>query len=939
MKVLSICAAALASVLSFSTLAQAPKTFKMPANVKQADVMPNRIVAKVKSVEGINSPAVQYALIDIGTVKHYRKFPYAQAPKQAYNAQGLKYANLSLVYEIEYNSSLGLEQAINRLLATGIFEYVEPHYIPHTTFTPNDPQAGSQYHLAKINALNAWDIAQGDTNVVVGITDTGIELTHSDLASQVKRNPADPINNIDDDGDGYIDNYRGWDIGENDNNPSNPAGSAHGVHVSGLAGAATNNNVGIAGIGFKCKLLPVKIADGTGALVAAYEGITYAADHGCKVINCSWGSSVYSSVGQDVIDYATVNKDALVVCAAGNDASDELFYPASYNYVLNVASTNSNDRKSTFSNYGFNIDVCAPGDNVLSTWEGNSYVNSSGTSMASPVTAGAAALIRAQFPSYNALQTGEKLRVTADFIDNVPGNSFFATKLGKGRINLYRALTENNSPAVVMTSNTMTDGNDNAFIAGDTVDLKAIFTNFLAPTSNLTAVLSTTSIFVDIIQPNATLGAIATLGTANNNASPFILVVKPNCPINQDVQLKVTMTDGSYTNIQYLTIKFNVDYINIAINDVATTITSKGRIGYNFDNQTEGLGFTYMNGPTLMYEGGLMIGTTTATVSDYVRGASGASSDVDFQSLQLVQGVVPAVISEFDAKGRFRDNVAITPIGIDVLHDAYAWTTTSDRKYIMVRYRIINNSAAALSDLYAGIFSDWDIMDFNKNKADYDVATRMGYAYSTEQNGLYAGIKLLSPGTVNVYSIDNVDGGNGGINMFDGFTTDEKYLSLATPRASAGNGTAEGVDVIHTVSSGPFNVDAGDTVEVAFALIAGESFDDLKSSAAAAQVKYDGLDFSVTQPTGITELTNPYQIRTFPNPASGSLFLSVSATKQGKLSFTLVDVAGRAVAAEVHNQGVGKTQYLMDISTLNAGVYFLQIDTPQGRTVNKVVVK
>lgn len=947
MKLAKISAVAIAMAFSLQAVAQspAPKVFTMQANSKASDVWANHIVVKLKPAyranalpAQINIAEVQSALTAIGSTALYRKFPHAEAPKTPYDAYGRKYADLTLVYEVEYSSALSLVEAINRLLSTGLFEYVEPHYLPHTCFTPNDPQVGSQYHITRINAPQGWDISKGDTNTVIGITDTGTDPTHSDLSSQIKKNPADPINGIDDDNDGYIDNYRGWDLGENDNNPANPAGQAHGVHVSGLAAAATNNNNGIAGVGFNCKFLPVKIADGTGALIKAFEGITYAADHGCKVINCSWGSAAFSSLGQDVIDYATVNKDALVVCAAGNDGNDELFYPGSYNYVLNVASTNSSDRKSTFSNYGYNIDVCAPGDNVLSTWEGNIYINSSGTSMASPVTAGAAAIIRSYFPQYNALQTAEKLRVTADFIDNTPGNSFYATKLGKGRINLYRALSENNSPSVVMTSNTMTDGNDNAFVVGDTVNVKGLFTNYLAPTTNLTVTLSTTSIYIDVIQPNATLGALATMGTADNNSNPYKIVVKPNCPINQDILLKFTFADGSYTNIQYLTVKFNVDYINIAINDVATTITSKGRIGYNFDGQTQGLGFTYMNGNTLMYEAGLMVGTSTSLVSDYVRGATGGTSDVDFISQQLVQGVVPAVVSNFDAKGKFTDNIAAPPIGVEVLHNAWAWTSTPDRKYIMVRYQIINTSGAEISGLYAGIFSDWDIMDFNKNKPGYDANTRMGYCYSTEQSGLYAGIKLLSPGVANVYSIDNVDGGNGGINPFDGFDTAEKYTALSTSRTTAGNVTVDGNDILDVVSTGPFTIAANDTITVAFALIAGEDEDDLKASAAAAQTKYDNLDFTVVL-TGITEQANPYQINYFPNPATGNLYVNINAPKQGRVTLSLVDVTGRIITTQATEQGTGKALYTFNTAAMQAGMYLLVIDTPAGKEVRKIIVK
>jgi serine protease len=179
------------------------------------------------------------------------------------------------------------------------------------------------------------------------------------------------------------------------------------------------------GAGFKCKLMGIKSSadndtrgpGGQGYIITGYEGIRYAADRGCAVINCSWGGGGGGQFEQDVITYATVNKNALVVCAAGNESSSGSFYPASYKYVLSVASTNSSDVRSSFSNYGNNIDICAPGSSIYSTLWNNSYATFDGTSMASPIAAGVCAIVKSQFPTYTAMQVGEKVRVNCDNID------------------------------------------------------------------------------------------------------------------------------------------------------------------------------------------------------------------------------------------------------------------------------------------------------------------------------------------------------------------------------------------------------------------------------------------------------------------------------------------------------------------------------------------
>ena len=300
----------------------------------------------------------------------------------------------------------------------GIIAYAEPLIYPKLTYTPNDYNSSIQDFIGIINAPAAWNIEKGDTNVVIGILDTGTDWDHPDLVDNIKYNYNDPIDGTDNDADGYTDNYRGWDLGVNDNDPT-VQGSNHGAHVSGCAAASTDNNTGVASPGFNCKFLPVKIADAQGNLIAGYEGITYAADHGCQIINCSWGSNSSSQMGQDVVNYATINTNSLVVAGAGNDNSDDNFYPASFDNVLSVGATSASDGKASFSNYGYTLDVSAPGINIYSTTYNNNYTMNSGTSMSSPIVAGCAGIVQSYFPNLTGIQVGEKLRVSADNINSL----------------------------------------------------------------------------------------------------------------------------------------------------------------------------------------------------------------------------------------------------------------------------------------------------------------------------------------------------------------------------------------------------------------------------------------------------------------------------------------------------------------------------------------
>ena len=275
--------------------------------------------------------------------------------------------------------------------------------------------------------------------MLIGVLDTGIKYDHEDLMANLQYNYADPVNGVDDDNDGYIDNYRGWDFSNNDNDATTPTNNGHGVPVTGVVSATTNNGMGIAGVGFKCHYLPLKVYPSgvTTGRFMGYEGIVYAADHNCDIINLSWGSDVPASAfEQEVINYAAINHDAVVVAAAGNTDAQIDFFPASYDNVLSVGSTDSLGVKGYFNTYSFNIDLVAPGMDIWTTVRNvNKYGIVSGSSFACPQAAGCAALVRSKWPQLTAQQVAEQVRVTADpSILSLPANQPYRDQLGRGML-------------------------------------------------------------------------------------------------------------------------------------------------------------------------------------------------------------------------------------------------------------------------------------------------------------------------------------------------------------------------------------------------------------------------------------------------------------------------------------------------------------------------
>lgn len=822
--------------------------------------------------------------------------------------------DLSLIYQLTYAAPISELAASKQLLKWKGFVYAEPYVLPELAYNPNDPIIADPvktWHLIMINAFAAWDVTKGDTNIVIGITDTGWDNTHPDLVANAKKNYNDPINGTDDDADGYIDNFIGWDLGNNDNDPQ-LEGSNHGTHVSGLSAAVTDNNVGIASIGFNTKFMPLKISNSAGILTQAYQGVVYAADHGCFIINCSWGSTTPGQFQKDVIDYANINKGCLVVGACGNNGNEVLFYPAAYDGVLTVAASEENDLKKNNSNYGYYVDISAPGENMWSTMGGGTYGFNGGTSMAAPVVSGAAALVKAMNPTYTNQQVAAVLRATA--FDMNPLNPTYFDKLGNGRLDVANALTAVSPQFIEMTYKTIVDNNDNLFVENDTLQIVGTFTNYLAALNGLTVTLSSLSPYVNVIDATTSLPNLSTLQSFSNSADPFLVEVLSGAAFNESVLFKAEITNGSYTVNEYFYVLLNPDYINLAENQVSTTITSKGKIGFNDVNNSVGLGFDY-DGEQMLYEAGLMIGVSSSQVSDCVRGSS--VQDWDFQSLENVR-YNPPYVSALDLFGKMDDATYALSLNVSVEQKSFAYPSSPNDKFVIVEYNIKNIGASPLTNLHVGLFADWDIQDAMKNKAGFDATRNMGYVYSLDVDTHYAAIKVLTSGSIVNYCIDNVSGGGGGVDISNGYTTTEKFTTLSTNRLSAG--APSGQDVAHVVSSGGFTLNTGDSVIVAFALIGGNSLSDIQTSATNAQTTYANF-------IGVEELKTANGLLVYPNPTNGLITIN--------LEETIENIIIRNALGEAVLQSKLKT---INIETLANGIYFIEVTTTSEKMISKVVL-
>lgn len=844
--------------------------FKLPIGITPADYESGAVWVKVKTSHK-NMFVITQAGARVPSQIHasYVKplFPIGSRNKSAARlAPRNLQVDLSRYYKLSFDKGYPLEDYINDLYATGYFEKVEPAYVEHALFTPNDPAISSQYYLNLIKAKEAWDITQGSSSLVIGIVDSGGDLNHPDLQNNIYLDPADPTDGIDNDGDGYIDNNRGWDFSgadisligtpgfQGDNNPTVYSGNrfGHGTMVAGCASASTNDAIGISGVGFNTKLLFTKhYADNqpdnaTSYSSNLYEGVLYAALHGAKIINCSWGNPNASGLAQDIISFVTLDLGCLVVAAAGNSNSESPLYPAAYEHVLSVASSDENDLRSWFSNYGKTVDIIAPGSNIYTTNYDNAYRMDSGTSLSAPIVAGAAALVWAHNPTFTALQVAEQLRISADetfYVDNAA----YLHKLGRGRLDLLKALTIQ-SPSIRASNQILINYAGETPGPGESAKLTFDFTNFLRPSSSgLTIALSSLSPFLTITQNQFSPGAMGSNHTVSNTSRPFELTFASNLSIDQTVEALLTFTDGSYHDTQLINFVMP-SFIDVNENNITTTITSSGRIGYaNSQSQNNGSGFVY-NDESLLFEMGVIMGTSSAMVFDNVRGVGGAYNQ-DFYSASKIKKLTPGERSYSEVTGFFRNAATEGSESLLISYRSLVWKEDPYRNFIILEYKIKNTTSSPLSDFFMGIFADWDILaGGSSDRASWDNDTRMGYVFPAQPSMLpRAGIQALNS-EANYYAIDNdqtVPGNPFGIH--DGFTDIEKYRALSSGLVKTQAGGSSGGDVSQVVSAGPYTINGGSEITIAFALHGAQSLAEIINSARYADSVYN-YTFRATKP-------------------------------------------------------------------------------------------
>ncbi len=831
------------------------------------DCLTNQVIVKIKpayvnqcSATVINIPELLQAFNFAKTTEIKKLYPNHQSPANTYDQYGRKMADLSLVYNITWSGDLDIRKFVTELNAIDAVEYAQPRMIVQPMWTPNDTSFGLQWYLPLIGADLAWNLDTGNYNTIIAVVDGGTDFFHPDLMDNIYYDYTDSTGSGDEDGDGFVDNFRGWDVGDNDNYPQyiNFMNSAHGTAMCGLAAASTNNYTAMAGAGYKCSYMPIKMVHSTYGWIAGYEGLVYAADHGAKVVNASWGGTIPGPYEQDVVDYVTVNQGVLMFAAAGNSNNTVPFYPASYENVICVGGTRQTNIKSGNSSYYEQVDLVAPGQGLFETYSPGvgGYGTGNGTSDASALTSGAAGLVQSYYSTLQPIQIGAIMRQSTYRIDTIPGNLPYLNRQGSGRIDMYRALTNPFKPYLYFTERTFTDNNDDVIMIGDTVELAGNMLNLLdTSTSALTAIITDNSPYVQWLDSSVAVGVVNTMGYTNISAQPFKFITTAGCPLNQNVLMKVIYVDGVDTlNTQYLSFIVNRNYYNVQINKLQTSVTTTGRIGFADDRTLKGIGYR-MKGKENNLLGiywnpmGLFISKSGGTsVSDQTlsQGPLGPCcnwpNDADMVPTQNILVNHSSLVADIEVTSGYNDSGAgVNAVGVNVKQKMYGWSDTINDQFLIMEYQFQNNSGTAIGDWYAGLFSDFDMADsllwnIALNQAFYDTVSQAGLVQNMSPR-FFVGVKILTPGVNVKYYANNSDGSGGHQNVYDGFTSTEK-LNVMNPLTPSNISSV--TDVSQYMGVQFDSLPSNGCAVLHMALLIGNSLTDVRNQAMAAQAKFDG---------------------------------------------------------------------------------------------------
>lgn len=888
--------------------------------------------------------------------------------------------DLSRTFYIDYTSPVDPLILSAKLSGIPGVVYAEPHFVYYLLDEPNDPLFGTpgQNFFEYQNFVDAWGVSQSSTNVVIAIIDSGVFYNHPDLQNKLWTNP-EPGRAREFSPQLFgevVDDTIGWNFWESgdvpagmdpvQNNDPIARWSIHGTHVAGIAAAETDNEIGIAGTGYNASYMAVKTG-GTEQYPRRVDfgivGILYAAVNEADIINTSFGGPNFSQFGEDVVNTAT-ELGSLVVSSAGNQATGLPFYPASYQNALSVGSVdtpanNQQDIVSSFSSFGFNVDVFATGRQIRSTafeyeadndeenwiYEPDSlgYVFATGTSMSAPVVSGLAALIKHLNPEWGPRRLAYQIRNTARPINGTQAGEY---QLGRGVIDAFRAVTDD-MPGLEITGIQFLNQEGNSLNVGEEGFAVISIINHGAAVNPLASIISLTDNVTTEPDPK-NLGSIP---TGQTQTFELAIAIGEDFNLEENPVFVVEFEDPNQ-NYEDFSVQEYEDFLfeNVQTNALTMSVLNDGTIGFlNALMQSGGVGFIPAFGDTSnqLFEGGIMIHAVlddTAYVPNQVRFEDEITRD--FSPVRNV-GFRDPELSDMETIAVFNSSNHPEADELNVQMETFAFEDEALNQTVFIRYTVTNSGSRSYNDVHVGLFNDWDVGNFITNYVSFSEQDSLIYAFDGA-NDDQPYVAVAHMGVISsAFAIDNTsemslgraetreDSLSFGIYYdpanppFDGFTPAEKQLALT---AGLEQTTMTSTDISIVTGTGPFLLEEKGTVSVGFIYAWGSDLNDLQSQVANARelnlfsVSPPGI-YRDGEPVIIPETTRLYQ--NFPNPFRYSTTIQYDLADPAQVELTIYNVLGQRIANLVSDmQNEGQHSETFNAQNLASGLYLavLQVD-------------
>lgn len=814
-------------------------------------------------------------------------------------------------------------------------ELAEPIAIETIFTAPNDSELSSQkQHLDAMKVLESWEITQGDSNYIIAVVDNGIEVTHVEFEDKLAINNAEiPNDNIDNDANGYVDDYKGVNLTwrEDGSNPNQyHVVDSHGTQAAGNACAMPDNKIGGIGTGFRSKLLAVKAGKmGSTGIFNGYEGIMYAAKRNAHVISCSWGTpNFYSAINNSIIQYA-LSKGCAVVAAAGNTSDDSIYYPSNYDGVLGVGNSYYYDQKASSSTYGVGCDIMAPGENFMTVFTNNSSAPFNGTSSACPLVAGIVAVTMAKFPEYSGLQICEHVRRTGDKMDE--GGRPLEFILPE-RVNMLNAITKNPfAQSAIVYDNAdfyVRKGNNNIltnkFEIYDTVDIIIKVENRLAKAIDVNFTVSQPYKEEGSVKMVDSVHSISAMETAEKITLPKFSFVVQKASLKPEllrVSISATTQKPDFFLISFVPTNdmndFSTDSLTISAGD-------NGYIGFAGTNNNEdrrGNGLELTSYGNFIYNGNNSSANNSSgfivTYADSTKAVSAFSNASDFRAKQTFSSKTPTVrIIDDSVAG------AGTKIGVEIYTDFAVNNNVPNA--IKVIHKLKNMSEKSLNNIALGYFFDLDIgPQGSDNKAAlFPEAIPDGCIPCAAEIVSRGGIYPFVGFSVRSEKSDDIPAAVGTSQVLD-----DDIVSLQEKIALLNSGTA-----VQTSTIGDIQVAIGTKFTGAIAPNENRSCEICMGSAWTKEQLAQSLKDCMTNITNVNEYISENTMSVFPNPATYTLYISTNGISEHK--GIISDLFGRIVYEFQTMSNGNNNTATINTETLQAGMYVVRI----GSFTQKVII-